>query len=272
MPTLRVEPDLDMYYRIDDFTDPWTKPEALLMIHGLAESSESWFAWVPHLARHYKVIRPDMRGFGQSTPMARDHAWSLDRVVDDFMALMDALGESRFHLVAAKIGGTVARRLAARYPDSVITLTVAGTPPPFRDTVQARAELWTGMIEADGMENWARATMAGRLGDGFPEAGVEWWIKLMGRTAASSVLGSVLPVPAADIRPDLPKIRCPTLVITTSSSGLGSVEETRAWQQKIPDSRLIVLPGNSYHVAASHADRCAEETLQFIRSQTHATR
>ena len=62
----------------------------------------------------------------------------------------------------------------------------------------------------------------------------------------------------------LPKIRCPTLVITTDSSGLASVEETRAWQQQIPNSTSVVLPGNSYHVAATHAERGAAATLDFI--------
>ena len=267
MPTMRVAPDLDMYYLVDDFTDPWTKPETVLMLHGLAESSAAWYAWVPHLARQFRVVRPDMRGFGNSTAMPIDYGWRLDTVVDDFIALMDALAIERFHVVAAKIGGTAARRLAARFPDRVRTLTVAGTPAPFRDTVAARAEAWTKVIQAKGIEGWARATMAGRLGDEFPEAGVEWWVKLMARTAPSSVLGSILPIPSADIRGDLPKIKCPTLVITTSSSGLGSVDETRAWQQQIPNSKLLVIPGNSYHVAASHADRCARETLAFISAQ-----
>lgn len=116
------------------------------------------------------------------------------------------------------------------------------------------------------MESWARRTMGGRLGDRFPEEGVAWWVKLMGRTAPSSVVGSILPIPSTDLRADLPKIMCPTLVITTPGSGLGSVEDTRAWQEQIPKSRLLVLEGNSYHVAASHADRCAQETLQFIKA------
>jgi 3-oxoadipate enol-lactonase len=42
------------------------------------------------------------------------------------------------------------------------------------------------------------------------------------------------------------------------------VEETRAWQQQIPNSELLVIPGNSYHVAASDAERCAQATLDFI--------
>jgi hypothetical protein len=47
------------------------------------------------------------------------------------------------------------------------------------------------------------------------------------------------------------------------------VEATRAWQTLIPRSELLVLPGDSYHVAASDADRCAMETVAFIaRSDT----
>ena len=46
--------------------------------------------------------------------------------------------------------------------------------------------------------------------------------------------------------------------------GLASVDDTRAWQQMIPDSELLVLQGNSYHVAASHAVQCAQATLAFI--------
>ncbi len=60
------------------------------------------------------------------------------------------------------------------------------------------------------------------------------------------------------------RFQCPTLVITTEGSGLASVEQNRAWQQQIPNSRLLVLPGNSYHVALTSPDACAKATLEFI--------
>ena len=56
-------------------------------------------------------------------------------------------------------------------------------------------------------------------------------------------------------------------MITTEGSGLGSVDIMRQWQQMIPNSRLLVLPGDSYHAAASDAERCARETLAFIRGE-----
>ncbi len=264
MPNFRPSPDLDMHYEVDDFTDLWRQPETILMLHGNAESGLAWYAWVPKLARQFRVVRPDMRGFGQSTPMPAEYPWTLDRLTEDFCALMDHLGIARFHLVGAKIGGTIARAFAARRPERLITLTVVGTPPPFRVGAAERVPALTQDFLTHGVEYWARQNMGDRLGSAFPPEGVEWWTKFMGRTAVSTQIGFMGPIAAADIRADLPKITCPTLVIVTEQSGLGSVEDTRAWQRQIPDSELLVLPGNSYHVAATHADRSAEATMDFI--------
>src|SRR3954467_6782058 len=114
MPSLQIPPDLDLHYLVDDFTEPWREPSTILMLHGNSESSAAWYGWVPHLARRYRVVRPDMCGFGASTPMPRDFPWTLDVVIDDFIRLMDMLEIGRFHLVGAKIGGTIARAFAAR--------------------------------------------------------------------------------------------------------------------------------------------------------------
>jgi 3-oxoadipate enol-lactonase len=264
MPSLRRSPNVELYYVVDDFTDPWRASEAILLLHGNAESGTAWYAWVPPLARRYRVVRPDMRGFGASTPMPLDFPWTLDILIDDFVRLMDSLGVDRFHLVGAKIGGTIARAFAARRPERVTTLTVVGSPPPMREGAAERAPELAEEFQRHGVEHWARRTMAGRLGSDFPAEGVEWWIRFMGHTAVSTQIGFMKTIACADIRADLPKITCPTLVITTDGSGLASVDETRAWQQQIPNSSLLVLPGNSYHVAASHAERCAQATLDFI--------
>jgi len=263
MPIHRVSRDCELHYVVDDFSDPWREPQTVLMLHGNSESGAAWFGWVPHLARHYRVVRPDMRGFGASTPMPRDFPWTLDRICDDTIALMDAIEVARFHVVAAKIGGTIARHFAARHADRVLTLTLAGTPAP-RRAVGPRREL-VEEFEAKGVGHWARRTMAGRLGNRFPPEGLEWWVGFMGRTAVSTQVGFTPTIADADITDALPRIRCPTLVITTEGSALGSVEEVRAWTGMIRRSELLVLPGDSYHVAASDPDACARATLDFIR-------
>ena len=270
MPTLNIDSDLEMYYEVDNFCEPWTKPESLLLLHGCAESGIVWYDWMPQLARRYNVVRPDMRGFGRSTPMHRDFAWSLDRLVGDYTKLLDALGIERCHVVAAKIGGTVARAFAARRPERVATLTLVGTTQALRPGAENIPSL-IEEFETKGAEHWARRTMGGRLGERFPPEGVEWWTQFMGQTAVSTLVGFNKHINYADVRPDLPNIKCPTLVVVTEDSGLGSVDATRAWQQKIPDSELLVLPGRSYHVAATHAKECAQAVTDFIERRCGRT-
>ena len=121
MPKLQLSPGVEMFYCVDDYTDPWTKPETILLCHGNNESHQAWYGWVPVLARRYRVVRPDMRGYGRSTPMPRDYRWTLDTIISDYVKLMDHLGIARFHLVGAKIGGTIARAFAARQSHRVRT-------------------------------------------------------------------------------------------------------------------------------------------------------
>ena len=262
MPSLKTA-DFEMHYLVDDFTDPWTKPETVLLLHGNAESSAAWYGWVPHLARHHRVVRPDRRGFGASTPMPRDFPWTLDIIIDDHIRLMDALGIERFHVVGCKYGGTIARAFAARRPERVRTLTVIGTPPASRPGGEVIPAL-VAEFEQHGLRPWAKRTMGVRLGSDFPAEGAAWWIDYMSRTAVSSMIGFNERINYVDIGTDMAKITCPTLVITTEQSGLASVEENRDWQQQIPNSRLLVLPGNSYHVAVTNPDACAKATLEFI--------
>ena len=75
---LRLDDGCELFYTIDDFTDPWTEPETVVMHHGMAKNHKLWFGWVPIVARHYRVIRFDMRGMGQSDVPEPGYPWSVD--------------------------------------------------------------------------------------------------------------------------------------------------------------------------------------------------
>jgi 3-oxoadipate enol-lactonase len=261
----KIASDLEMYYRDECFADPWTAPATMLLLHGNAESGEAWNALMPVLGRRFRVVRPDMRGFGRSTAMPLDYKWSIDRIVDDFIALADMLGLEACHIGAAKVAAPIALRLAARHPGRVHSLAVLGGIVSGETSVGARAASWLEHIEQKGVESWARWTMPGRLGSTCAPAMMEGWANLMGRTPLSTQLGFIRSVPAIDVRADLPSIQCPVLVVTTDGSGLGSVEAVRGWQQTIPKSELMVVPGDSYHVAATHPEICAEAMVDFVR-------
>lgn len=256
-----VEPGIRLHVVIDDFTDPWRKPETAVMVHGMGQSLEAWRSWVTHLARHFRVLRFDVRGFGKSTPIAANARWSLERLHADIEALLDFAGCASAHFIGAQSGGSIAMALAARKPARVLSLTavapmITGTP----DTTR-----WLQQIESEGVLAWARATMAGRLGSFAPQAQVDYWADHIQGQTPLSTLQSYLPwVPGVDIRPDLPKIKCRTLVMATTGSGLRPIEGVKAWQETMPNSRLMVIEGDAWHPAGAYPDDCAQAAVRFL--------
>lgn len=263
MPSFEVSPGVRLAYQVDDFTDPWAPAPAVLMLHGLAESGEAFRPFVPYLSRRARVIRLDLRGYGESTPMPANHPWRFDQLVEDVVALLSHLGIPRLHLVGGKIGGTIALAVAARHPELVDRLAVLGGPASLRG-MAARTPVWRAQIARDGVPAWVAESNAGRMGTRMSPEALAWWTELMGRTAASTLEGFLQMVPGVDVTEEVDRIRAPTLVVTTTGSGLGSVEEVRVWQERIPGSRLVVVENDSYHVAASDPDETAALVRDFL--------
>jgi len=264
MPHVRIDDLLDMYYELDDYTDPWTTPDTILLVHGVADTSRAWFAWVPQLGRRFRVLRPDLRGFGQSSVPPSNYQWSLTGFAKDLKALLDHLQIPTVHIVGQRIGGSVVMQFAHDYPDLVKSLVVIGGPATLAQSALNPGS-WLEQVQREGVESWARKTMGARLGEVSP-AMREWWIKEMGKTAQSVMEGIFRYVTTMDITSLLPQITAPTLVISSDRGTLAAVETVRSWQTRIPNSRLLILPSTAYHLAAALPEECAQATVKFIAS------
>ncbi|MBC7779752.1 MAG: alpha/beta hydrolase [Proteobacteria bacterium] len=257
MPYLEL-PDVKLFYRVDDHTDAWTKPQTVLFVHGFTETSEAWRAWVPHFSRRYRMIRIDQRGFGESGPVSSDFPLTTDLFVDDLVRIIGQVSAEPVHLVGGKSGGISVAMLAATRPDLVRSITLASsivTPP--------KGEGWLDHMDRHGMRSWARQTMRNRLGSKMPERGIDWWVDMMGATAVSTAHAYLRWVGAIDIREDIKRIKCPTLVIGTHAAGKDR-DALSAWQKTIPGSELAIVPIDGYHAAGTDPDATARITLEFI--------
>jgi 3-oxoadipate enol-lactonase len=162
----------------------------------------------------------------------------------------------------------VALDYAAHDSERLRSLTVLGAP--FEGASSRKVGYSSQEIIDHGVEHWARRTMQNRLGTRMSAEAHDWWGTMMGRTAASTQAGFLDFLVTVDVGPSLPNIRCPVLVVTTGAEGNAAQSITdlslvRSWAATIPRARVLVVPNDSFHVAATDPDVAAEATLDFIR-------
>ncbi|MEO0821326.1 MAG: alpha/beta fold hydrolase [Pseudomonadota bacterium] len=102
---------------------------AILLLHGWPEFWGGWLRTIPALAAEFRVIAPDLRGFGASAGGGQ-RAESLDLLAADQRALLDALGIAHVAVVAHDVGAYVAQALALAAPDRVRGLFFGNCPYP----------------------------------------------------------------------------------------------------------------------------------------------
>jgi 3-oxoadipate enol-lactonase len=241
----------DLFYREDWLGEPWRKPEAVVLIHGNDESSEEWYAWVPRMAQEYRVIRPDLPGLGHSN-IPRGFDYTLPNLATFITQVMDRAGVDSAHIVGAKTGGAVATRFAADYPKRTRTLVVVGGP-----------------LATFKVADPSPIPQRDRLGSNASKEMVAYWNTLFREGDREGVKGLNKSLSNYDFAKEgvLQRITSPTLVITGDRSKMHSVEKARAQQTQIPNSRLVVIRSDAYHIAAANAQECLTHTLAFLKEQ-----
>src|ERR1700674_2192255 len=247
------EPKQDLFYREDWFGEPWRKPETAVLIHGNDESSVVWYEWLPRMGQEFRLIRPDLPGFGRSKVPVR-FEWSLKSLATFVAQVMDKAGVQSAHIIGAKTGGAIAMQFAADYPARTRTLSVASGPasPPAHF-------------------NPSNVPQLDRLCSAASKGMVDYWENMFATAPEITKKGIDTALSKFDLARDgvLQRIKAPTLVMTADRSTLQSVETVRQYQMVIPNSRLVVLNSDAFHIAASNADECVTNVLAFIKQARH---
>jgi pimeloyl-ACP methyl ester carboxylesterase len=105
--------------------------EVVVLLHGYPENRTSWDAMTPLLtAEGFRVLAPDQRGYSPTARPRRRRDYRASELVADTLALVDASGADRVHLVGHDWGGAVAWAFAGAHPERLHTVTSLTTPHP----------------------------------------------------------------------------------------------------------------------------------------------
>ncbi len=263
METFTTGDGLKLSYVVDDYTDPWQPAETLIMLHAAMGSSRRFYAWVPHLARDFRVVRLDQRGHGESgVPGATQ--LTPQRLVQDVVELADHLGCARFHVTGSSAGAVVAQKVAIDHPSRVLTLAVFAATPGIKHGNQDHAQ-WVGRIGGKGVAQFLRETIADRMDVTQVAAGfVDWFVAESARTQVGLLARFVPMMRQFDVLDEIHRIQCPTLAVVPGSDPIHTVDQYRILPQKIPNCEFVVYDGLAHNITDAVPDRCALELRRFL--------
>jgi pimeloyl-ACP methyl ester carboxylesterase len=231
-----------------DVEGPGPSHHALVLLHAFPLASEMWRPQLAAVPAGWRVVAPDLRGFGASSPDDPSGPVSIDDYAHDLLALVDHLELHRVVVGGNSMGGYAAFAMLRLAAERVSGLVLVDTKAE-ADSESARADR-AGMLDV--LEDGGVAAVWERMRPG-----------LLGTTTRASrpevverVRRLVLAQPADGVRraierlrsrpdstPLLPGIVCPTLVIVGEEDQITGVEIARRMHERIPAAELAVIRG-----------------------------
>lgn len=216
----------------------------VVLIHGFPFSRKMWQLQLRALSASYRIIAPDLRGFGGSAGAPE----GLERLADDVHALVEYLQLPPIVLGGFSMGGYVAFRYLARHADRVRALLLLDTRPE-PDGAEARDRRFAGIerIQSEGpagfLDDFVKLMVAPRTLETRPEVVTEVRRLMDGAKVEALTGGLRAMADRPDSAPLLPQIAVPTLIVVGEEDKATPVDSARKMAAAIPGAHLVIIPG-----------------------------
>jgi pimeloyl-ACP methyl ester carboxylesterase len=245
----------------------WGDGPPLLLIAGLASRARLWGELPRLLSERFTVLVPDNRGVGGSRGGG---PFTLEGSADDAGLVITEAGFTTAGVIGVSMGGLIACQLAVRHRDAVYRLVVASCgaylSPAHLRVLRFFELAFTRLAPEEAAEAFMAFAFASKFGDKYPgfvdQAARLWTIDPEDRPGALAQLEHLKS--GWDLRPQLPKIGCPTLVLAGELDPLAPAASTRELASAIPEARYREVPGAAHSVLAEGGAALLNEVIEFL--------
>ena len=220
----------------------------LVLLHAFPIGANLWEPQVKSVPTGWRLITPDLRGFGGSTEIDSVNSLSMADYAADVVDLLDELGVTRAVIGGCSMGGYAALALyqsaAQLFEGLVLANTRAGADSP---ESRANRRNMLALLDREGASGVAREMMPKLLGktthesNSNSESYIRRLIKQQSPIAIRSAIQRMMHRPDSTLL--LAQVSVPTLVITGAEDEMIPVEESRKMAAAIPGAKLVIIPG-----------------------------
>ena len=235
---------------------------ALVLSTSLGTDFSLWDAQAPEFAKHFRLLRYDMRGHGQSSVPAPPY--SVSDLASDLLSLLDTLDIDRFHCCGLSVGGMIGMTLALESPARLRKLILCSTAAKIGTLESWNARIDT--VRTQGMKEIARATpprwFTRNFQDNSPDV-VAAVVRSIESLDPDGYIGGCCAVRDFDARNTVSGIRLPVLVISATHDPAAPPSDGRFLAEQIPGARYLEL--NASHISVMEdPQRFSHEVLTFL--------
>ena len=242
---------------------------AVVFLHGLGSSSADWALQLPVFAGRYYVLAPDLRAHGRSRDFGGRGLFSIEQMADDVAELLRVRGEPPAHVAGLSLGGCVAQALAIHHPERVRSLTLVNTfakHAPHGRGGFLRSFMRLGLVLFAPMPVLARWVGQGL----FPKAEQREFVEAagasLGQNPRRAYLASMLAITRFDLRPQLHKIACPTLVVAGDRDLTVPLRAKELLQRSIPGAQFLLVADSGHATPYDQQEAFNRAVLDFIEA------
>ena len=246
------------------------KGKDLVLIHGFTDNLNMWFNQAPEFSKQYRVLRYDVRGFGQ-TEKAQG-PYSMDLFADDLHELLKAIGLQSACILGYSMGGRIALEFCMKYPQEAAGLVLANSVvgAPTTPDREERTKMMIEMIQNGNNELISEIMTVNSFSPGFKEKDLTTFnqykaIKL--QNDPSGYLPVMMAMGAAAIVPvDLNLVKCPVLMLAGTADNFMPLNAAEEMHKTMKGSVLKTFPTG--HIVAIEAPQAFNETVLAFLKET----
>lgn len=243
---------------------------AVLLLHSGVCDRRMWEPLLPALTGAHRVVRPDLRGFGDSALPGEAYADA-----DDLAALLDSFGIAEAAVVGSSYGGRVAMELATRHPDRVSSLVLLcpayrGVDPD--EELQAFGAEEDRLLEAGDVEGAVQLNVRTFLGPDADEATADRVAQMQRRALEVQLAADALdPGPQPErVEVDPSRLTAPTLVVSGALDLAHFREVAAVLAAQVPGAEHVELPWAGHLPSLERPDTVADLILEALERQGEA--
>jgi 3-oxoadipate enol-lactonase len=240
------------------------KGPAVLLLHAFPLHHAMWDAQIPALSDRFRVIAPDMRGFGESQPAV---PWTMDDAADDLDELLDKLAISNCAVVGVSMGGYSALPFWSKYPNRVRRLVLANTRARAdNDTEKRGRDEMIAAIEQHGPGILPDRMLPRLLKPNAPANVVRAVRSMIEQASGPAAAYAVMAMrDRADFSATVHKIACPVLVVTGEQDVIIRAEDSKDMAEAIPGARFVTVPDSGHLSNIENPQAFNRALLEFLQ-------